>query len=222
MDGKGARDRRRSDRVSPRPDSDRPTGTRLRTARTVVMKLEGFLDAEQMNAEVESVPIAAGAGDLIIWRTALPHGHSPNTGERPRVAQYITMSPAPTEPRLPCYRKIAWSTAANALNLDQYGGGKKQVGGNLIDAVKGPDGLGDGDINHVRLLLDEGADINIQRKGLKLWINLKKGSLDDPKNLMRDVSEIGHLGNGDYELVIKNDDNLEYIMSLVKQAFNNK
>ena len=50
----------------------------------------------------------------------------------------------------------------NALNLDQYGGGKKQVGGNLIDAVKGPDGLGDGDINHVRLLLDEGADINIQ------------------------------------------------------------
>ncbi|WP_369794078.1 DUF5655 domain-containing protein [Salegentibacter sp. Hel_I_6] len=66
------------------------------------------------------------------------------------------------------------------------------------------------------------ADINIQRKGLKLWINLKKGSLDDPKNLMRDVSEIGHLGNGDYELVIKNDDNLEYIMSLVKQAFNNK
>lgn len=66
------------------------------------------------------------------------------------------------------------------------------------------------------------ADINIQRKGLKLWINLKKGSLDDPKNLMRDVSEIGHWGNGDYELVIKNDNNLEYIMSLVKQALNNK
>lgn len=58
---------------------------------------EGTDYAEQMNAEVESVPIAAGAGDLIIWRTALPHGHSPNTGERPRVAQYITMSPAPTE-----------------------------------------------------------------------------------------------------------------------------
>lgn len=62
------------------------------------------------------------------------------------------------------------------------------------------------------------ADICIQRKGLKLWINLKKGSLDDPKDLMRDVSDIGHWGNGDYELVIKNTDDLEYIMSLIKQA----
>ena len=62
------------------------------------------------------------------------------------------------------------------------------------------------------------ADINVQKSGLKLWINLKKGNLDDPKNLMRDVSKIGHWGNGDYELVVKDDKNLEYIMSLVKQA----
>ena len=62
------------------------------------------------------------------------------------------------------------------------------------------------------------ADICIQRKGLKLWINLKKGLLDDPKNLMRDVSNIGHWGNGDYELVINNTDHLEYILSLIKQA----
>ena len=62
------------------------------------------------------------------------------------------------------------------------------------------------------------ADINVQKSGLKLWINLKKGRLDDPKNLMRDVSKIGHWGNGDYELVVKDDKNLEYIMSLVKQA----
>lgn len=62
------------------------------------------------------------------------------------------------------------------------------------------------------------ADISIQRKGLKLWINLKKGQLDDSKDLMRDVSNIGHWGNGDYELVITNTDNLEYIMSLIKQA----
>lgn len=66
------------------------------------------------------------------------------------------------------------------------------------------------------------ADIIVQRKGLKIWINLKKGSLDDPKNLMRDVSEIGHWGNGDYEIVIKDDKHLEYIMSLIKQALNEK
>ncbi|MBO3116514.1 hypothetical protein J4050_07130 [Winogradskyella sp. DF17] len=62
------------------------------------------------------------------------------------------------------------------------------------------------------------CDILIQKSGIKLWVNLKSGELDDPKNLMRDVSNIGHWGNGDYELVIKNTDDLEYIMSLIKQA----
>jgi len=31
------------------------------------------------------------------------------------------------------------------------------------------------------------ADITVQKNGLKIWINLKKGNLDDPRNLMRDV-----------------------------------
>lgn len=62
------------------------------------------------------------------------------------------------------------------------------------------------------------SDIVILKKGLKIFINLSKGHLDDPKNLMRDISNTGHWGNGDYELVITNTDNLEYIMSLIKQA----
>lgn len=62
------------------------------------------------------------------------------------------------------------------------------------------------------------TDIQIQKNGLKLFINLKKGALDDPRGLARDVSAIGHWANGDYEIVIKNTQNLEYIMSLVKQA----
>jgi predicted transport protein len=62
------------------------------------------------------------------------------------------------------------------------------------------------------------ADICIQKKGLKIWINLKKGQLEDPKNIMRDVSEMGHWGNGDYEIVVTDTENIEYIMSLVKQA----
>jgi predicted transport protein len=62
------------------------------------------------------------------------------------------------------------------------------------------------------------VDIELQSKSLKIWINLKKGQLDDPKNLMRDVSETGHAGNGDYEVTVKDTDNLEYIMSLIKQA----
>ncbi|PKP34936.1 MAG: hypothetical protein CVU00_04685 [Bacteroidetes bacterium HGW-Bacteroidetes-17] len=62
------------------------------------------------------------------------------------------------------------------------------------------------------------ADVNIHKKSLVFWINLKKGKLDDPKGITEDVSEKGHWGNGDYQIQIENDKNLEYIMSLIKQA----
>lgn len=62
------------------------------------------------------------------------------------------------------------------------------------------------------------CDIVILKKGLKLFINLSKGQLEDAKNLMRDVSNTGHWGNGDYEVVVTNTKDLEYIMSLVKQV----
>jgi hypothetical protein len=39
-------------------------------------------------------PIAAKAGDLVIWIRTLAHGNGHNVSGRPRLAQYITMSPA--------------------------------------------------------------------------------------------------------------------------------
>jgi len=62
------------------------------------------------------------------------------------------------------------------------------------------------------------VDFVIQKNALKLHINLKKGELDDPKKITRDVSQLGHYGNGDYEIQISNDNDLEYIMSLIKQS----
>lgn len=62
------------------------------------------------------------------------------------------------------------------------------------------------------------TDITMLKKSIKLWINLKKGRLDDPKHLMEDVSEKGHWGNGDYQIQISSTKDLEYIMSLIKQA----
>ena len=62
------------------------------------------------------------------------------------------------------------------------------------------------------------SDIEIQKKSLKIFINAKIGSLDDPKGLVKDVSNIGHRGNGDYQIQIENDNDLEYIMSLIKQV----
>ncbi len=62
------------------------------------------------------------------------------------------------------------------------------------------------------------VDILPQRKALKIWINMNKGELDDPKGIAKDVSSTGHWGNGDYEIKIQNDDDLEYILSLIKQS----
>ncbi|SJZ93132.1 phytanoyl-CoA dioxygenase family protein [Sediminibacterium ginsengisoli] len=42
-------------------------------------------------------PIAANAGDLIIWHHALPHASSPNTASVPRYVQYINYRPADLE-----------------------------------------------------------------------------------------------------------------------------
>jgi hypothetical protein len=42
--------------------------------------------------EVKRIP--GKAGDLLIWHSLLAHGNAPNTSDRPRLAQYITMSPA--------------------------------------------------------------------------------------------------------------------------------
>lgn len=63
------------------------------------------------------------------------------------------------------------------------------------------------------------VDIHLQQKAIKMWINVSKGKLDDNKNLTRDVSATGHWGNGDYELHLKNDEDLDYIVGLIKQSY---
>ncbi|MYC71013.1 MAG: hypothetical protein F4X17_09940 [Gemmatimonadetes bacterium] len=55
---------------------------------------EGANPREQDLLALGAQRIGAEAGDLVIWRTALPHTASVNRGDAPRVAQYITMSPA--------------------------------------------------------------------------------------------------------------------------------
>ena len=46
-------------------------------------------DLHQLGAK----PIAANAGDFILWDHRLPHGSSPNTGKMPRIVQYINYLP---------------------------------------------------------------------------------------------------------------------------------
>ena len=62
------------------------------------------------------------------------------------------------------------------------------------------------------------CDIHLFKNYLTIWINLKKGELDDPKKITRDVSNVGHWGNGDYEIKVSNEEHFEYIIYLIKDA----
>jgi predicted transport protein len=63
------------------------------------------------------------------------------------------------------------------------------------------------------------VDITIQKKQLKCWLNLKVGELKDPFGLAKDVSNIGHYGNGDYEINIDRGDLINDFVALAKQAY---
>jgi len=63
------------------------------------------------------------------------------------------------------------------------------------------------------------VDIEFLKESIKGHINLKKGQLNDPKKICRDVSKVGHFGNGDYEILIDSSNDIPYFMSLAKQSF---
>lgn len=61
-------------------------------------------------------------------------------------------------------------------------------------------------------------DLQFAKYKLKIWINMPKGKLNDPKEFTRDVSNIGHHGNGDYELTISSREEIPYLLDLIKQS----
>jgi len=65
------------------------------------------------------------------------------------------------------------------------------------------------------------VDITPQRNRLRLFLNLKFSDLQDPLNICRDVTNIGHWGNGDVEVNLSSLSQIKDIMFLVRQAFLN-
>ena len=61
-------------------------------------------------------------------------------------------------------------------------------------------------------------DIELRKNALKIYINMKKGTLKDPLNITKDIKEIGHWGNGDYCVMLENEDDIDNFMPLVKQS----
>ncbi|GAA8116623.1 hypothetical protein HpBT107_09290 [Helicobacter pylori] len=62
------------------------------------------------------------------------------------------------------------------------------------------------------------VDIVVQNKDLKLYLNMKFNELQDEKNLARDMTNKGHLGNGDIEVKLETKENILYCLGLIKQA----
>ncbi len=62
------------------------------------------------------------------------------------------------------------------------------------------------------------VDIVVQTKDLKLYLNMKFNELQDEKNLARDMTNKGYLGNGDIEVKLETKENIPYCLGLIKQA----
>ncbi|RVZ00733.1 DUF262 domain-containing protein [Helicobacter pylori] len=61
------------------------------------------------------------------------------------------------------------------------------------------------------------VDIVVQNKDLKLYLNMKFHELQDEKNLARDMTNKGHLGNGDIEVKLETKEDIPYCLGLIKQ-----
>lgn len=62
------------------------------------------------------------------------------------------------------------------------------------------------------------TDIEFNQNKLKVYINLKKGMLEDPLNIAQDITEIGHWGNGDYRAEVSSEEDIDNVMPLIKQS----
>lgn len=66
------------------------------------------------------------------------------------------------------------------------------------------------------------ADIEVYKNQLKIFLNVKTGKLNDPNSLARDMEtpkHIGHHGNGDYEVKLDNENNLDSVFALIMQSY---
>lgn len=65
------------------------------------------------------------------------------------------------------------------------------------------------------------VDVIFYRNELRIALNLRSGELNDPRGLATDFTKPtkSHWGNGDYEVTIKPNDDLIYVLELIKQAY---
>ncbi|MCQ2705466.1 DUF262 and DUF1524 domain-containing protein [Helicobacter pylori] len=60
--------------------------------------------------------------------------------------------------------------------------------------------------------------VPLKNGGLNLYLNMPFYELQDEKNLARDMTNKGHLGNGDIEIKLETKESIPYCLGLIKQA----
>ncbi len=63
------------------------------------------------------------------------------------------------------------------------------------------------------------TSVQIQNNRLKIWMRAPKDKFHDPEHMAKDVSQVGHHGTGDYEVIIKAASDIDYVLSLIRQAY---
>ncbi len=63
------------------------------------------------------------------------------------------------------------------------------------------------------------VDIVFQKQRLRISINMKFSEINDPNGICKDITGLGRWGNGDVELFMEHQDELDSIMEIVKQSF---
>jgi len=63
------------------------------------------------------------------------------------------------------------------------------------------------------------VDVVPQAKRLRLSLNLRFHELHDPRGMAKDVTNLGRWGNGDVEVPLESEEQIPYVMGLVRQAF---
>jgi predicted transport protein len=66
------------------------------------------------------------------------------------------------------------------------------------------------------------VDIVVKQYGLKIFLNVPSRELNDPNGIARDLTKpkkIGHWGNGDYEVKLEKEEEIDQVFELIKQSY---
>lgn len=63
------------------------------------------------------------------------------------------------------------------------------------------------------------CEVRPQAGGLRIWLDIHSTELDDPNQIVRDVSKIGHYGTGASEIKLADASDLEKVMNLIEQSY---